>query len=108
FAPAMQEQEKARRIAAAQASLDPRQGRNLAAVLFPEDGHLLLTLHHLSIDVLSWGILLEDFEAASRQASLGSTPRLPPVPTPFRLWAERLDMLARSDELAGDLTFWLE
>ncbi len=107
FTPAMQEQEKARCIAAAQASLDPRQGRNLAAVLFPEDGHLLLTLHHLSIDVLSWGILLEDFEAAYRQASLGGTPRLPPVPTPFRLWAERLDMLARSDAVAGDLDFWL-
>ncbi len=104
---AAREARRTEAFAAAQAGLDPWAGRNLAAVLLPDEGRMLLTLHHLCIDVLSWGVVLEDLEAAYEAASAGTAPRLRRRGTPYRLWAERLNALARDEEATGDLTYWL-
>ncbi|SME90667.1 non-ribosomal peptide synthase domain TIGR01720/amino acid adenylation domain-containing protein [Tistlia consotensis] len=97
---------RAEAFAAAHESLDPARGRNLAAVLLPDEGRLLLTIHHLCVDVLSWRVLLDDLEAAYEAASRGRAPRLRRPATPFRLWAERMAEAAGSAD-AGDLTYWL-
>ncbi|HYH44470.1 MAG TPA: condensation domain-containing protein, partial [Thermoanaerobaculia bacterium] len=90
-------------IAAAEAlqgSLD--LGRSAArAMLF--EGALLLIVHHLVVDAVSWRVLLEDFE---RSWLGGEEARLPAPTTPFSRWAERLAAHAVSSEAARELPFW--
>jgi amino acid adenylation domain-containing protein/non-ribosomal peptide synthase protein (TIGR01720 family) len=79
---------------AARDRLAPREGLPLQAVWFDlgpdRAGRLLLVAHHLSVDVVSWRILLPDLAFAWRQAAAGDTPQLDPVPTPARTWARGL------------------
>ncbi|HKH47076.1 MAG TPA: non-ribosomal peptide synthase/polyketide synthase, partial [Thermoanaerobaculia bacterium] len=80
--------------AALQASLDLTAGPILRLAYFDlggdDPGRLLVAVHHLAIDGVSWRILLEDLETACDQLEQGETVRLPAPTTPFRRWAERL------------------
>jgi amino acid adenylation domain-containing protein/non-ribosomal peptide synthase protein (TIGR01720 family) len=69
--------------------------------------YLLFVIHHLAVDTVSWGILLEDFETAVRQLGRGEAPVLPPKTTSFKTWAERITEHARSTALQGELSHWL-
>ncbi|WP_447002782.1 non-ribosomal peptide synthase/polyketide synthase [Saccharothrix isguenensis] len=85
----------------AQRSLDLEDGPLLRAVFFPgERPELLLTVHHLVMDGVSWRILMGDLE----QAYLG-TP-LEPVGTSFTQWAHLLDEHVRSGALDGAREHW--
>ncbi len=86
-----------------QASLDLKTGP-LARFLWLDPGagaekRLLLVVHHLGIDVLSWSVLLQDLDTALRGEPL---PR-PRSAAPSR-WASRL--AERAEEYDGDLAFW--
>jgi amino acid adenylation domain-containing protein/non-ribosomal peptide synthase protein (TIGR01720 family) len=102
---ALPEQETAFTAAAAalQASLD--LGRVVVRAVFFTGGRdrLLLVLHHLTVDAVSWRVLLEDFE---RSYLGGEQARLPPPTTPFARWAERLEAYAGSPEAAREIPFW--
>ncbi len=91
--------------ARAQASLDIGAGPLLRAVHFdagPDGpGRLLLVVHHLAVDGVSWRILVEDLERACAGAAL------PPKTTSFRDWARRLAEHASSAELEAELPGWL-
>src|SRR5205814_1703568 len=50
-------------------------------------GQLLLMLHHLVVDGVSWRILLPDLATAWQQISSGRLAKPDPVPTSFRTWA---------------------
>ncbi len=85
---------------AAQASLDLARGpllRFLWYQLGEGEARLLLAVHHLAVDGVSWRILLEDLETACRQVAAGgpSALRLPAKTTSFKEWAERLAAYAR-------------
>ncbi|NWD27654.1 amino acid adenylation domain-containing protein, partial [Pseudomonas yamanorum] len=91
----------------AQRSLDLQHGPLLRAVLVNlVDGsqRLLLVVHHLAIDGVSWRILLEDLHTAYRQALAGQPRVLPPKTNAFKTWSERLQGYAAS--LDGELAFW--
>ncbi|WP_020659967.1 non-ribosomal peptide synthetase [Amycolatopsis benzoatilytica] len=92
--------------AAAGASLAPEQGVIVRAVWFDAGaarrGSLLLVVHHLAVDIVSWPILLSDLAAACETPG---TP-LPPVPTSFRVWAARLHEEARSTRRVAELPYW--
>jgi amino acid adenylation domain-containing protein/non-ribosomal peptide synthase protein (TIGR01720 family) len=94
---------------AAQASLDLARGP-LRALLFRappgEADRLLLVVHHLAVDTVSWGILLEELERAYRALAAGGEPRLPPRTLPFARWARRLEERARSPEVEAELALW--
>ncbi|MFP6517372.1 pyoverdine non-ribosomal peptide synthetase/polyketide synthase PvdL, partial [Pseudomonas aeruginosa] len=67
-------------FAKAQRSLDLEQGPLLRAVLV--DGpageqRLLLAIHHLAVDGVSWRVLLEDLQQVYRQFAEGAEPALP-------------------------------
>ncbi|MET7640137.1 amino acid adenylation domain-containing protein [Streptomyces sp. NPDC005438] len=84
--------------------LDPAEGRLLAARWYPgagDQGRLLLVVHHLAVDGVSWRILVEDLAEGWEQLSQGRPVRLAPVPTSFRHWAAELPASAatREDEL---------
>ncbi|HEV2735730.1 MAG TPA: amino acid adenylation domain-containing protein, partial [Longimicrobiaceae bacterium] len=92
-----------------QASLNMEHGPLGDAVLFDrgEEGRvLLLLLHHLLVDGVSWRILREDLDRACAQARRGLPVDLGPKSTSFREWAQALEAYAAGDALA-QADFWL-
>ncbi len=92
-----------------QRSLDLARGPLLRAALFDLGGggqRLLLVVHHLVVDGVSWRILLEDLETAYAQLARGEAVRLPAKTTSWRAWAERLAEHARSAPVAEEAAYW--
>jgi amino acid adenylation domain-containing protein/non-ribosomal peptide synthase protein (TIGR01720 family) len=69
---------------------------------------LLVAVHHLVTDGVSWRVLLEDLQAACEQAARGEPVALPPKSTSFRAWAARLAEHARSGGFDAELPFWTD
>ena len=69
-------------------------------------GRLLLTIHHLAVDGVSWRILLPDLAAAWAAIARGEEPALPARGTSFRRWAQRLAVEAQDAGRVGELSFW--
>ncbi|MBG1262687.1 amino acid adenylation domain-containing protein [Nostoc sp. BAE] len=67
---------------------------------------LLIIIHHLAVDGVSWRILLEDLQTAYQQISRGEKIQLRSKTTSFKYWAERLNAYARSDTAKQELTYW--
>ena len=66
-------------------------------------GRLLLSIHHLAVDGVSWRILVP--EAAAREAIAQGRVPVPARGTSFRGWARRLALQADAGRLA-ELSFW--
>lgn len=96
--------------AAAQASLDLSNGPLIRVTLFDlgagRGSRLLLAVHHLVVDGVSWRILLEDLETAVRQLTGGEAVELPPRTTSFQTWAQRLAEHAASGALEEEAAYW--
>ena len=91
----------AERAAQSQASLNLARGPLLRAVLFDfgsaENPKLLIVIHHLAVDGVSWRILLEDLDTLCAQLHRSDQPaRLPQKTTAFTVWAEKLARYANS------------
>lgn len=99
-----------RAAASLQAGLSLEQGKLLQAAYFHfgpgSPGRLLIAIHHLVVDGVSWRILLEDLERAYRQQRDGRPVGLPPKTTSFKQWSERLCAYANSPAVAQELAFW--
>ncbi|OIK28188.1 non-ribosomal peptide synthetase, partial [Streptomyces malaysiense] len=95
---------------AATGRLDPAAGRMAQLVWFdPEDGdagRLLVVLHHLVVDGVSWRILLPDLAAAWEQAHAGRAPVLAPVGTSARRWTHALAEEAARPGRTAELPLW--
>ncbi|TDV49928.1 non-ribosomal peptide synthetase [Actinophytocola oryzae] len=94
---------------------DTQRGMNLLdgpvirAALFDLGGHgqrLLIGVHHLAVDGVSWRILLEDLGTAYGQAARGRSVLLPAKTTSVRTWAEKLVRYARSPGALAELGYW--
>jgi amino acid adenylation domain-containing protein/non-ribosomal peptide synthase protein (TIGR01720 family) len=73
----------------------------------PESDRLLIVIHHLVVDTVSWGILLKDLQAAYEQLGGGRrAARLPAKTTSYKSWAERLAAHAQGEEVRRDLDYW--
>ncbi|MCF2150416.1 Non-ribosomal peptide synthetase [Desmonostoc muscorum LEGE 12446] len=68
---------------------------------------LLIVIHHLVVDGVSWRILLEDLQTGYEQLSQGKAIQLPAKTTSFKNWAQRLTEYAQSDILKSELSYWL-
>jgi amino acid adenylation domain-containing protein/non-ribosomal peptide synthase protein (TIGR01720 family) len=94
-----------------QRRLDLEQGPLLLSALFtlgPDLGsRLLIVIHHLVVDGVSWRILLEDLNTVYRQLERGDSIALPAKTTSYRRWAEGLAEYARRAPLDRELDFWL-
>ncbi|MGW3430396.1 amino acid adenylation domain-containing protein [Streptomyces melanosporofaciens] len=92
--------------------LDPEAGAMIQAVWFDagqgRSGRLLLTVHHLAVDGVSWRVLLPDLELAWAGQAGGGTPRLDPVGTSFREWAQLLTEAAQRPERVEELQYWMD
>ncbi|NNB89170.1 non-ribosomal peptide synthase/polyketide synthase, partial [Corallococcus exiguus] len=73
-----------------------------------EPQRLLLIIHHLVVDAVSWRILVEDLETAYLQLQSARAPALPAKTTSFLSWAQRLEKHALSEVLGEQESFWRE
>lgn len=87
-------------------SLDLDGGPVVRARWFPALGRLLVVIHHVAMDAVSWGIFLDDLRAAYEHERRGVPADLGPVTTSIFEWGERLAAYARSDSLADELPLW--
>ena len=93
----------------AQRSLDLNNGPLLRAVLATlDDGsqRLLLVIHHLAVDGVSWRILFEDLQKAYEQLQQGQPLALPAKTTSVKAWGERLRQYASTARLQQELENW--
>lgn len=67
---------------------------------------LLIIIHHLVVDGVSWRILLEDLQTAYQQLSQGEEIQLPAKTTGFKQWAEKLSEYAYSPGWRSKLKYW--
>ncbi|GFJ83607.1 hypothetical protein Phou_077870 [Phytohabitans houttuyneae] len=71
-----------------------------------ESDALLLVVHHLVVDGVSWRILLADLERAYEQAARGENVALGAKTTPFRDWARRLAEHTEAGGFDGQVGYW--
>ena len=69
-------------------------------------GRLVVVVHHLVVDGVSWRILVPDLAAAWHAAAAGRVPVLEPVPVSFRSWARLLAERAKDPEVTAQLPAW--
>ena len=92
-----------------QRSLDLEHGPIVRAGYFSFGRHarLILVVHHLIVDTVSWRILVADLEIALDQLEAGQPVKLPSKTASFQQWSNSLRDFARSTEVARQLEFWL-
>ncbi|KJK52025.1 peptide synthetase [Lentzea aerocolonigenes] len=78
-------------VEAATEGLNPDAGIMLRAVWRPAARQLVLVIHHVVIDGVSWRILFDDLALAWQQVSAGKPVELRPVGTSFRRWTQLLE-----------------
>ncbi|UZN52005.1 amino acid adenylation domain-containing protein [Cupriavidus cauae] len=98
------------RCSDAQRSLDLERGPLLRALhLRLADGseRLLLAVHHLVVDGVSWRILMEDLQQAYRLARQGEAIVLAPKTASYKTWGQTLAAHANGDALRQQADYWL-
>ncbi|MDY7093718.1 MAG: amino acid adenylation domain-containing protein [Acidobacteriota bacterium] len=68
---------------------------------------LILAVHHLVVDAVSWRVLVEDLMQAYEAVAAGREPTLPPKTTSFLHWARRLEDWAASGRALEEAAYWL-
>ncbi|MDF5729956.1 MAG: amino acid adenylation domain-containing protein [Rhizonema sp. PD38] len=93
-----------------QASLNLSIGPIMQVVMFnlgDEDARLLVIIHHLAVDGVSWRILLSDLGTIYQQLIAEQPIELGAKTTAFIDWAEKLNNYAQSEMLKLELDYWL-
>jgi non-ribosomal peptide synthase protein (TIGR01720 family) len=92
-----------------QTSLNLSEGPLIRAVYFEADSanarRLLLIIHHLAVDAVSWRILFEELERAYGQAASGLEIAFARKTTSFKQWAERLQAYSGGGDARAE--YWL-
>lgn len=101
---------KADYIRQMQAKLNPQTGCVLRGVYFQTaagtPGRLVLAIHHLVVDSVSWQILAEDFEELSSKLLAGEPAELPASTSSYQTWSTRLIEYATTDAVIDELPYW--
>jgi amino acid adenylation domain-containing protein/non-ribosomal peptide synthase protein (TIGR01720 family) len=94
-----------------QDGLNITDGPTLRATLFEmgsdTPARLLIVIHHLAVDIVSWGILLDDLLSAYEQLGRGEAVHLESKTTSFSRWAQRLEEYTQTPEARSELDYWL-
>ncbi|UCH98412.1 MAG: amino acid adenylation domain-containing protein [Candidatus Aminicenantes bacterium] len=93
-----------------QAGIDLKTGPLMKLGLFHlEDGdRLLIVVHHLVIDGVSWRILFEDMETLFQQFKKKQPLALPLKSDSFKSWSEKLHHYANSPKFLEEKAYWKE
>ncbi|REJ41112.1 MAG: amino acid adenylation domain-containing protein [Microcystis flos-aquae TF09] len=89
--------------------LNLEEGPLMAVVFFAlgERGKMLIVIHHLAVDGISWRIILEDFVTIYQQLETQKPLQLPPKTSSFKTWAEELQNYAKTPEFYAQFKYWL-
>ncbi|HWF87706.1 MAG TPA: amino acid adenylation domain-containing protein, partial [Pyrinomonadaceae bacterium] len=93
-----------------QSSLNLQDGPLIRFAFFdcaPQPAQLLIVIHHLAVDGVSWGIILDDLQTLCEQFSRDDPARLPLKTTSFKTWANLLWEQAQSEAVLSELDYWL-
>jgi len=94
-----------------QSTLSLADGPVWRAALFDRGGtlpgRLLIAIHHLAIDGVSWRVLLEELASGYQRIAAGKAPDWPPPSTPVAQWAHRLAAYAHTSEMTAEQAYWL-
>ena len=100
------------RAARARERLDPTVGRVVHAEWFDagagRPGTLVLAVHHLAVDGVSWRVLLDDLRDAWSALREGRAPAPPPDGTSFATWSRALTAYARDTSVLAELPYWTQ
>ena len=90
----------------ARSRLNPAAGVMLSALWVASAGQLVLIIHHLAVDAVSWRILLEDLNIAWAQHHSGQPVALPAGGTSFARWASLLGEHAHAAAVVEQAEVW--
>jgi glycopeptidolipid biosynthesis protein len=90
----------------ARSRLNPAAGAMLSAVWVPGSSQLVMMVHHLAVDAVSWRILLEDINIAWAQHHSGQPVELPMGGTSFASWSSLLAEHAQVPAVVGLAEVW--
>nr|WP_272949265.1 non-ribosomal peptide synthase/polyketide synthase [Mycobacteroides franklinii] len=93
-------------LVAARSRLNPAAGEMVSALWVTSTSQLVLAVHHLSVDAVSWRILLEDLNIAWAQHRHGQPVALPTTGTSFSRWAALLGEHARHASIVDQADRW--
>ena len=93
-------------LVAARSRLNPAAGVMLSALWLGATGQLVLIIHHLAVDGVSWRVLLEDFNIAWAQHHNGQPVVLPASGTSFARWASLLAEHAHAAAVVETADTW--
>ncbi len=93
-------------VVEARSRLNPAAGVMLSALWVATSGQLVLIIHHLAVDGVSWRILLEDINIAWGQHRAGQAAALPNSGTSFQRWASLLAEYAQRPEVVEQVDAW--
>ncbi|MCV7077875.1 amino acid adenylation domain-containing protein [Mycobacterium szulgai] len=93
-------------LLAARRRLDPAAGVMVSAVWASATAELVLVVHHLAVDGVSWRILLDDINAGWHHRRAGQPVVLKPQGTSFRRWASLLWAQAHSSDVVDHTATW--
>lgn len=92
-------------------SIDPFSGAMVRALWCdgpgPGNGYLLLVVHSLAIDVVSWYVLGAGMAQAWTQLIKGENAALPGEYTTYRQWSRMLHARSYIDEVVAQRDYWL-
>ncbi|ARF73391.1 condensation domain-containing protein [Streptomyces griseus] len=104
--------EVTRRCAAEQGALDPGTGRVARFIRFDagpdRPGRLLVAVHQLAIDMVSWSVLLEDLQELYEALAAGRRDVWCAEGTSYPEWARALADHARTPEAEAEAEWWAE
>ncbi|MET7018847.1 amino acid adenylation domain-containing protein [Bacillus mycoides] len=91
-----------------QASIDLEKGPLIKLGLFKTDkgDHLLIAIHHLIVDAVSWRIIVEDFDNIYSGLKNEKETVLPSKTTSFKEWSARQKEFAASYQMKKELEYW--
>lgn len=91
-----------------QKSINIKSGPLFKVGLFKciDKAYLFFCIHHLSIDGISWRILINDFIDGYEMQMDGKTIELPLKTISFKEWSQALREYGKSDKLAKEIPYW--
>ncbi|MGL4697489.1 amino acid adenylation domain-containing protein [Enterococcus larvae] len=91
-----------------QTSMDLEKGPLVKVALFHtvKGDELLIVIHHLVVDVVSWRIIFEDFMEGYNQCLRNEKISLPKKTSSFKAWSEGLIGYAQGKELQKEYPYW--
>ena len=93
-------------VVGARSRLNPSAGVMLSALWVATTDQLVLIVHHLAVDGVSWRILLEDLNIAWAQHHGGQPIALPAGGTSFARWSALLAEYAHAPEVVDQAPVW--